>query len=194
MKKIVKNNKDINSIESGVDIDPKALIIGEDANLVVPQTETILLPTFRGNFTHAIDSKGRISLPVEFRSILQIRGELRVVLTNYISEGSRCLEGFGELAWADFEAKLRARSRFDSKLQRLENFYLSRAAECPIDSIGRILIPTHLRTYAGLEKDVTFTSSIHGFRVWDARVWDLIFSEAEAALLENPDLFSEVDL
>lgn len=150
--------------------------------------------SFRGNFTHSIDSKGRVSLPVEFRRVLDQGRDRSVVLTNYVSEGARCLEGFGLSAWLSFEARLREKSRFSSKLQRLENFYLSRAAECPLDSAGRILIPTYLRAYAGVEKEVTFTSSIHGFRAWDRRVWDHIFSTAESALLKNPDLFADVDI
>lgn len=149
---------------------------------------------FRGNYTHALDDKGRIALPAEFRRVLNSSGETSVVLTNYVSEGARCLEGFGLKAWADFEQKLRAKSRFSPKLQKLENFYLSRAAECSIDTSGRILLPAYLRTYAGIEREVTFTSSIHGFRVWDKRVWDLIFSAAEQALLNNPEIFSDVDI
>lgn len=175
---------------------PEAPVPADDADLEV---------TFRGNFSHAIDDKGRVSLPVDFRKILhsnaQVSGagapqsqEQRVVVTNYISEGSRCLEGFSLRAWEQFERKLRQKSRFSSKLQRLENFYLSRASECVLDGSGRILIPNHLRSYAGLEKEVTFTASIHGFRLWDSRVWAVIFAEAEKALMDNPDLFSDIDL
>lgn len=150
--------------------------------------------SFRGNFTHAIDDKGRVSLPSEFRKVLGARNESGVVITNYISDGARCLEGFGLQAWSEFESKLRAKSRFSPKLQKLENFYLSRAAECPIDNSGRILLPAYLRTYAGIEKEVTFTSSIHGFRVWDKRVWDHIFAAAEQALIDDPELFADVDI
>ncbi|WKZ56632.1 MAG: division/cell wall cluster transcriptional repressor MraZ [Bdellovibrionota bacterium] len=150
--------------------------------------------SFRGNFTHAVDAKGRVSLPSEFRRVLEKGGDRSVVLTNYISEGARCLEGFGLQAWLSFEAKLRAKSRFSPKLQRLENFYLSRAAECPVDSAGRILVPAYLRSYAGIEKEVTFTSSIHGFRAWDKRIWQVIFSAAEQALMKNPEIFSDVDI
>lgn len=149
---------------------------------------------FRGNFTHTLDVKGRINLPAEFRRVLSTAGEHSVVLTNYISDGARCLEGFGLKSWVAFEEKLKSKSRFSAKLQKLENFYLSRAAECPIDSNGRILLPQHLRDYAGIEREVTFTSSIHGFRVWDKRVWDHIFAAAEQALMANPDTFSDVDI
>ena len=160
-----------------------------------PAEGSELVATFRGNFSHTIDDKGRVSLPVEFRrSIGTEPSHERVVITNYISEGSRCLEGFSLKAWERFEQKLREKSRFSAKLQRLENFYLSRASECQLDGSGRILIPQHLRTYAGLEKEVTFTASIHGFRLWDSRVWAVIFAEAEKALMENPDLFSDIDL
>ena len=150
--------------------------------------------SFHGNFEHTVDQKGRVSLPSEFRRQLAERGENSVVITNDISDGARCLEGFGLGAWAEFEAKLRDKSRFGSKLHKLENFYLSRAAECVIDGAGRILLPAHLRSYAGLEKEITFTASIHGFRIWDSRVWKHIFEAAEQALLENPDIFADVDV
>ena len=169
-------------------LERKSVVSGGNEKPRVPQS------SFRGNFEHAIDVKGRVSLPSEFRRQLSERGEQSVVITNYISDGSRCLEGFGLQAWAEFEAKLRDKSRFGSKLQKLENFYLSRAAECSIDGAGRILLPAHLRVYAGLEKDVTFTASIHGFRIWDSRVWKHIFEAAEQALLANPDVFSDVDV
>jgi MraZ protein len=151
-------------------------------------------PVFRGNFVHALDEKGRASLPADFRRILGNVNERSIVLTNYVSEGARCLEGFALKAWAEFEERLRRKSRFGAKLQRLENFYLSRAAECPVDSSGRVLIPAYLRSYAGIEKEVAFTASIHGFRLWDRRVWELTFAAAEQALLENPDLFSDIDI
>jgi MraZ protein len=150
--------------------------------------------SFRGNCVHSLDDKGRISLPSEFRRVLGEQERGGVVLTNYLSEGSRCIEGFSLAVWEDFEARLREKSRFSSKLQRLENFYLSRASECAIDGNGRILVPTYLRGYAGLDREVVFTASIHGFRMWDKRVWDAIFAASEQALLENPDLFADVDL
>ena len=50
--------------------------------------------SFRGNCVHSVDDKGRVSLPSEFRKVLGERERRGVVLTNYISEGSRCVEGF----------------------------------------------------------------------------------------------------
>ena len=150
-------------------------------------------PGFRGVFCHALDSKGRVSFPAEFRRGLDGSEHQAVVLTNFISDGARCLEGYSIEDWRAFEKKLASRSRFDPQVRKAENYYLARAAICPLDASGRVNIPAHLRTYAGLEKDVAFTSASHGFRIWDKRVWELVFQEAESALLENPALFLDVD-
>jgi MraZ protein len=174
--------------------------IGDTAQTTRP-AQGVLSPStrsafvaFRGNCTHSLDDKGRTSLPSEFRRALGDQERRGVVLTNYISEGARCIEGFSLSEWERFEARLREKSRFSSKLQRLENFYLSRASECSIDSNGRILVPTYLRAYAGFDKEIVFTASIHGFRMWDKRVWDAIFAASEQALIDNPDLFADVDV
>ncbi len=146
---------------------------------------------FLGVFHHSVDEKGRVSFPVEFRPALA--GE-PLVLTNYLSDGARCLEGFSLASWAAFVSELRTRSRFDPRIRQLENFYLARAHQCALDTSGRIIIPQHLRSYASLEREIVFSSSLHGFRLWDRRVWELVFQEAESALLENPALFEGIDL
>ncbi|MCC6221329.1 MAG: division/cell wall cluster transcriptional repressor MraZ [Deltaproteobacteria bacterium] len=150
--------------------------------------------SFCGSFTHSLDEKGRISIPSTFRQLLQERKQNVLVLTNFISAGARCIEAFAQDEWLRLEQKLAGRSRFDPKLQKLENFYLARAAACPMDASGRINIPQHLRSYAGLEREVVFTSTLNGFRIWESRVWSLVFQEAEAALLEDPALFMDVDI
>lgn len=170
------------------DLDPN--IVGSSSSLLEESSSST---SFRGNFDYSLDEKGRVSVPSQFRSVLSKRNTKLLVITNFICDGARCLEAFTEEDWRKFEQNLSKKSRFDPQLKKLENFYLSRAAECSLDSSGRINIPQNLRTYAGLEKDIVFTASLHGFRIWDQRVWNLIFQEAEAALLENPALFIDVD-
>ncbi|MDR2337055.1 MAG: division/cell wall cluster transcriptional repressor MraZ [Deltaproteobacteria bacterium] len=150
--------------------------------------------SFKGSFEHLLDDKGRVSLPADFRQVLFQKKINSVVITNFISDGARCLDGFALDDWKIFEAKLKSKSRFDPQIRKLENFYLARAIECSVDNAGRINIPQQLRTYAGFEKKIVFTAALHGFRIWDSRVWELIFRESETALLENPALFNTVDL
>ena len=149
---------------------------------------------FLGSYEHTLDEKGRITFPVTFRSSIERSGDAEVVLTNFVCDGARCLDGFGVSVWRDFERKVSEKSRFDPKLRSLENYYIARAALCSLDAAGRINIPQHLRQYAGLERNVTFTKSLRGFRVWDSRVWQMVFDSAESSLLEDPSVFAEVDL
>ena len=183
-------NKDPKEIQPGSDL-------AEDSQIhhsSVPPTDQPQPQTgFPGTYFHNLDDKGRVSVPSAFRSQLSADSRNTLVLTNYVSDGTRCLDGYSLAAWRSFLAKLAARSRFDPQVRKLENFYLARAALCPIDASGRINIPSYLRHYAGLEKETVFVSSLHGFRLWDRRVWELIFSEAETALVENPALFLDVD-
>ncbi|HMO17803.1 MAG TPA: division/cell wall cluster transcriptional repressor MraZ [Oligoflexia bacterium] len=148
---------------------------------------------FYGSYEHALDSKGRVALPATFRALLGPEDQNTVVLTNFVTDGVRCLDGFGLQAWKNFETKLRAKGRFNPGVRQLETFYISRAQLCSFDSNGRINIPQHLREYAGIERDTVFTASLHGFRVWRKEVWELVFRQAEEMLLENPALFEGVD-
>ncbi len=149
--------------------------------------------SFRGCFEHAVDDKGRVSIPSAFRQLLLDRNISSLVLTNYICDGARCIEVYTEPDWHELEKRLERRSRFDPQVKRLENYYLARAAVCPIDGSGRINVPPHLRTYAGVEREVVFAATVRGFRIWDRRVWELIFQEAETALIDDPSIFENVD-
>ena len=149
---------------------------------------------FYGSFQHVLDGKGRVSLPASFRAALSGEEVPSLVLTNFICDGARCLEGFSKRSWEEFEEKLASRGRFDPQVKKLENYYFARASECVVDKSGRIVIPSHLLQYASLEKEIVFTASLNGFRIWDNKVWNLIFNSVDSALLDDPGLFKEVDI
>src|SRR5262245_51550841 len=72
------------------------------------------LGAFRGTFEHALDDKGRVSLPAAFRQKLQSKSgtpneTTSVVITNFICDGARCLDGYTLSAWEEFESTLHRR-------------------------------------------------------------------------------------
>ncbi len=148
---------------------------------------------FYGTHEHTVDTKGRVALPSTFRSALIEQDQGSIVLTNFITDGVRCLDGFSLTQWKEFEVKIKEKGRFDPSVRTLESYYIARASICACDSNGRINIPNHLREYAGIDRDLVFTSAIHGFRVWRKEVWQLVFAQAESMLLDNPALFAGVD-
>jgi len=149
---------------------------------------------FRGTFEHTIDDKGRVSVPARFREILLASNDDRVVITNFIMGGLRCLDVYPEAAWQALEERLRTKAQFDQRVMRFENYYFAAAHDCVIDKQGRILLPPSLRAYAALNRDVVFTSALEKFRIWDREQWKQVFGDAERALMERPEDLADLGI
>jgi MraZ protein len=149
---------------------------------------------FRGHFEHTVDDKGRVAIPARFREALSGLQEERLVITKFRLEGRRCLDVYPLVTWRKLEERILAKRRFDPKLVRFKNFYVSGAHESVLDAQGRVHIAPLLREYAGLGREVMFTGDIDMFRLWDKATWQLAFGEDERAFLDDPEFLSEIDL
>jgi transcriptional regulator MraZ len=149
---------------------------------------------FRGSFEHAIDGKGRLSIPAKFRDVLMGKGDDRIMVTNFVVDGVRCLDVYPIDAWLRLEEDVRAKPKFDRRMLMFQNYYLGGACECTLDKQGRILIPPVLRKYAELKRDVVLVSALEKFRVWDQENWKKIFADAEEKLMQDPDFLGALGL
>ena len=119
---------------------------------------------FTGEYNHTIDPKGRLIVPARFREEL---GE-----AFWITNGNDgCLNIYPEKAWEAFLEKLQLLTNTEKKRKIVRSF-VSKANNVELDKQGRILIPTALRGYAGLEKDVVLAGAIDKIEVWDKKRWD----------------------
>jgi len=132
---------------------------------------------FRGHFEHAIDAKGRTSLPSRFRDLLASDAGRKssaqggdLVMTP--SPFDPCLHIFPMKAWEEFEAKIGALPQFEPNVIRLRRLYVSAAVECEIDKQGRVLVPTSLREHASLQKDVLWAGMGHMVELWAREKWN----------------------
>jgi MraZ protein len=141
---------------------------------------------FRGHFEHAIDAKGRTSLPARFRDVLSATGDARIILTK--SPFDPCLHMVPMKGWEEIEAKIAAQPQFDANVIRLRRLYISAAVECEIDKQGRILVPNALRDYASLEKDVLWAGMVNMVELWSRAKWD----EAQNMTPEQREQFRRV--
>ena len=99
-----------------------------------------------GEYQHTLDPKGRVNFPARLRESLGS--------TFIITKGlDNCLYVYSMEEWKVLEDKIRALPM--SKSRNLQRFFFAGAAEAEPDKQGRVLIPAHLREYAGLTKDVT---------------------------------------
>ena len=125
---------------------------------------------FRGQFTHAIDAKGRISVPARFREVMTCDGDARLVLAP--SPFDACLHVYRMKDWADFESKIAELPRFDAHIVRFRRIYVSAAHECELDKSGRLLVSPAFREKAQLEKDVLWAGMGRFVELWSKQLWD----------------------
>jgi len=149
---------------------------------------------FRGSFEHTLDTKGRLSIPSKFREMLLGKADDRLIITNFVLEGTRCLDVYPLDEWLRFEEEIRKKPKFERRMIAFQKYYLGGASECVVDKQGRILVPPRLRQYANLKRDVVWVSALDKFRVWDNEAWKKVFAEGEEKLMQDPDFLGDLGL
>ena len=120
---------------------------------------------FMGRYNHTIDPKGRLSIPSKYREIL---GDEFVV-----SKGmDGCLFVYANDDWNAFEQKLTSLPLINKEARQFARFFLAGAAQVEVDKQGRILLPAHLREFAGLDKDVVLVGVGSRVEIWSKEKWD----------------------
>lgn len=136
---------------------------------------------WQGQYEHAIDAKGRTSVPSRFRDALgalAIAGaaDEGMVITSGLDP---CLVAYPLSEWRAFEEKLSKLPRFDPHVVKLRRIYVSAAVETPIDAQGRVLIPPTLRAYAALEKDAIWAGMGRYAELWSKERWTRVTETTE---------------
>ena len=80
---------------------------------------------FSGQYDHAIDEKGRVSIPARFREILQKEGVDTLIVTNSVSEGQRCLELYPPGEWQRFVNDIKRGKRFNRPRRQAQLFFVA---------------------------------------------------------------------
>jgi MraZ protein len=115
---------------------------------------------FIGHSPASVDPKGRVHLPAKFRDVLVNKFGEPLILT--ISD--RCLAGYPANYWLErYDAV--AAAEYTPEKGDLLRAITENAEECPIKN-GRILLPSRLREYAGIERDVVIVGRIKMIEVW----------------------------
>ena len=135
---------------------------------------------FIGEYRHTIDEKGRVQVPAKWRSKL--------------AEGAVVTKGFdGSLtvyplsAWSEIAAKLAALPQSQPQARAFVRQTLAGAVDVEIDKLGRVLLPTYLREYAQLSKNVVVAGLHDHAEIWDETRWNTYV----AAIDQEDPTFSE---
>lgn len=133
---------------------------------------------FRGVFEHQIDGKGRTSLPAKLRETLLGAYDDRLILTTALDS---CLHAYPMREWELLEAALAKRNPMEPGVKTLMRLYVASAQECPLDKLGRLLVPPSLREHAGLGKEIVWAGMVKLIELWSKEGWQKAQDEARAS-------------
>ncbi len=123
---------------------------------------------FTGTYRHAIDSKGRLFIPVRLREEL---GETFMVTRGLQS----CLRLYPMAAWEAFASKIAALP--ESKAKDVRHYFFANAFDASLDAQGRVTLPAESRRFAALEKNVVLVGDDTRLEIWDETRWDKLDEE-----------------
>ncbi len=121
---------------------------------------------FLGEYTHSLDSKGRLTIPAKFRNAL---ANGLVVTRN---PADRCLLVFPRAEWEKLAEKVSALPLTDPRSAAFRRAFFSAAEDLEPDGQGRILLGQRLRTHAQIESDVLIAGQNKFFELWSPSLWD----------------------
>ena len=130
---------------------------------------------FYGTFHHAIDAKGRTSLPARFRDALAAAGEPKVFLIQ--APGLKALRALPLSEWKKLEERVLQISPFNQKAQKNILHFVSSAQEIDLDEHGRVLVPGPLRAFAALQREVVWTGMGRDMCLWDRGAYEAAQAE-----------------
>lgn len=140
-----------------------------------------------GEYTHNLDTKGRMAIPAKFRQ--KLTGG--AIITRGLDH---CLFIFSSQEWEILAQKLIALPLAQANSRAFVRLMLAGATDVELDKQGRILIPDYLREYAGLKKQAIVAGLYNRIEIWDSEAWKQYKTKTESASDEIAEKLSELGI
>ena len=146
-----------------------------------------MLKHFTGTHDHRLDDKGRVSLPTEFRRVIDAVGSSGALYVVPQLDDPRALVFFTTEAYGALIERHNARDYPTlAAQQRMELKLVTRASQIQVDDAGRIVISKPLRDLISLEKEARFVGLASSFEIWRPDARDAFEAELMAAEADEP--------
>jgi MraZ protein len=145
---------------------------------------------FAGRYEYAIDDKSRVSIPSKFREMLSTNYDMRLILTNL----DGCIAGYPYPEWVAIQERTSNQGAIKKEARAFLRYFYSGVSECPIDRLGRILIPQALKTDAYIKKNVVIVGMGKKIEIWAQERWEELVKKATSDPDQISDIVSELGL
>lgn len=126
-----------------------------------------------GEYSHALDDKGRIIIPARLRDDL----DSHFVMTKGLDG---CLFLYPMVEWNKLEERLKALPLTNASARAFQRLFLAGAQDVELDRQSRVTIPPRLREYAGVNKDVVLVGVSNRVELWSLESWQTYQTQAQA--------------
>ncbi len=128
---------------------------------------------FIGEYSHNLDDKGRLAIPVKFRDQLKKGAVVTRGLDN-------CLFLYTKTEWQKLATKLAALPISQANSRAFSRLMLAGAMDIDVDKQGRVILPEYLRKFAGLKKELVLAGLYNRIEIWDVKNWESYKGQTEA--------------
>ncbi|NQV13622.1 MAG: division/cell wall cluster transcriptional repressor MraZ [Parcubacteria group bacterium] len=140
---------------------------------------------FIGEYSHTIDQKGRIAVPVKFRQRLKAGAIVTRGLDN-------CLFLYPQKDWDKLAAKLSQLPISQANTRAFSRLMLAGAMDVKLDTQGRIILPDYLRKFASLQKKTVIAGLLNRLEIWDDSRWEEYKKKTEESSGEIAEALGEL--
>jgi MraZ protein len=120
---------------------------------------------FVGNVTLRLDSKGRVSIPASFRSVLARNGFPGLYC--YPALDRPAIDAGGQALMSEIEALIARYAPYSEERERFALALYGTSETAKIDGEGRVSLSESLKRHAGIAEAVTFVGLGHKFQIWE---------------------------
>jgi len=136
---------------------------------------------FYGEFAHTLDRKGRLIIPSKFREAIKEAYAEKLYVTRGLD---KCLFVFTEEEWKLQESKFRSMPFVKSDHRKFNRLFFSGAQETIPDKQGRVLLPSFLKEYANIKKEVVLIGVSSRIEVWSKESWQEYYLSSKESFEE----------
>jgi len=119
--------------------------------------------SFKGEFEHSVDNKGRVAFPAKLRKSLNPAANEQFTILRGIEP---CLYLYPGDEWEKVEEKLSRINSFNRRGRTVRRNFLRHAEDLTLDKQYRIPLPSQLKEYAGIDGSAIFIGNGEMIEIW----------------------------
>lgn len=131
---------------------------------------------FVSNVTLRLDSKGRVSIPATFRSVLARDGFDGLYCFPALDRPA--IDAGGNALMAEIEAVIARYAPFSDEREQFAIALYGTSETLKIDGEGRVVLSETLKRHAGIADTVSFVGLGHKFQIWEPGRFQTELAEA----------------